>query len=44
LPTYGYELWTYRGDEPLYLAAQINADTNQYEGILNMTLDQDATL
>lgn len=43
LPTYGYELWTYRGDEPLYLIAEIN-DKNQYEGIMNMTLDQDALL
>lgn len=38
LPEYGYELWTYRGDEPMYMIKQEGGP------VVNMTIDQDASL
>lgn len=40
LPKYGYELWTYRGDEPMYMLRTAGKDGQ----IVNFTTDQSASL
>ena len=44
LPSNGLELWTYRGDTPLYLVVSKDIDTQAFTGIVNMTIDENAKI